>query len=313
MGRLILRRLLISIPLLLVVSGIVFVIQSLLPGDATSLVAGLEATEAERDAIRQRLGLDKSVVIQYLTWLKHAVTGDLGTSIANGQPVVDILNSRVTVSLSIIIGATIVATVLGTLLGVLSAWGPRWIGRLVDGLSVFGLAVPSFWIALVLVSIFAVALRLLPATGYVEPWKDPGVWLASIVLPIAALSTHGITSIAKQTREAMLDVGNRDFIRNLRANGIPERSIVLKHSLRNAGIPIVTIIGLLFVTSLTGAVVIEQIFGLPGLGRLAVTATSTLDIPVIQGVAVYFTLIVIAVNLLIDLAYGWINPKVRSS
>ncbi|MCB1280815.1 MAG: ABC transporter permease [Salinibacterium sp.] len=313
MGKLILRRVLISIPLLLIVSSIVFILQSLLPGDAATLVGGFEATPEQLEAIRRELGLNDPVWMQYLRWLGSAITGDLGSSYANGQPVVEILNTRVTVSLSIILGATILATILGVVLGMLSSWGPAWVGRFVDGLSIFGLAVPSFWIGLVLVSIFAVTLRVLPATGYVQPGDNLGGWFASILLPVIALSSHGITAIAKQTREAMLDVGNRDFIRNLRANGIPERSVVLRHSLRSAGIPIVTITGLLFVGSLTGAVVIEQIFGLPGLGSLAVTATSTLDIPVIQGVAVYFTLIVIAVNLITDLVYGWINPKVRTA
>jgi peptide/nickel transport system permease protein len=313
MLRMIGRRILVSVPLLLVVSVIVFWLQALIPGDAALQIGGLEATPAQTAQLRLRLGLDQPLWAQYWHWLDQAVHGSLGTSLINQQNVTGELNGRLPVTLSLVVGATLVATVIGVLLGIASSMGWPVIGRVVDVISIGGLAVPSFWLGLLLISLFSVQLGWLPSTGYVSFANSPSDWLESLVLPVAALGLAGVTVIAKQTREAMLDVLQRDFIRNLRANGIPERSIIFRHALRSAAIPVVTISGLVFVGALGGSVVIENVFGLPGLGSLAVTATSSKDIPIILGVAMYFTLLVIAVNLLTDIAYRLINAKVRHS
>jgi peptide/nickel transport system permease protein len=194
---------------------------------------------------------------------------------------------------------------------VLSSRGHPLVARLIDVLSIGGLAVPSFWLALILISVFSVKLGLLPATGYVTFGDSPSGWAQSLVLPVIALSMNGVTAIAKLTREAMLDVLSSEFIRNLRANGIPERSVVYRHALRSSAMRIITMSGLLFIGALGGSVVIEHVFGIPGLGSLAVSATTAKDIPLIQGVAIYFTLLVIGVNLLTDISYAWINPRMR--
>lgn len=313
MLRLITNRLLISLPLLLVVSAISFLVQSLLPGDMANVIGGLDATPEDLAAIREKLGLDQPVITQYLNWLANAVQGNLGVSLANGESVSAVLATRLPVTLSLVVGATILSLVLGVLLGILSSWGPKRVGNVIDVLSILGLAAPSFWIALILVSIFSVSLGILPPGGYVPITESIGDWATFMILPIIAVSLHGLTSIAKQTRESMLDVSSRDFIRNLRANGIPERSILLKHALRNAAIPVTTITGLLFIGALTGSITVEQVFSLPGLGTQAVSAALTQDIPLIQGTTLAFTLLVVVVNLLTDIVYGLINPKVRIS
>jgi peptide/nickel transport system permease protein len=313
MIRLIARRLLISIPLLLVVSMIVFVLQSLIPGDAARQLAGIYATPADIARVRNQLGLNLPVYEQYWRWLVKVFHGSLGESLLDKQPVIGILNQRLPVTLSLVIGATVVATIVGVILGVASSRGHAITARVTDVFSIVGLAIPSFWLGLLLITLFSVRLGLFPSIGYVSLQDSLSGWASSLALPVTALALSGITAIAKQTREAMLDTLGSDFIRNLRANGIPERRIVFKHALRSSAVRIVTISGLLFIGALGGSVVIEQVFGLPGLGSLAVISTTAKDIPVIQGIAVYFTLLVIAANLLIDITYGWINPKVRTS
>jgi peptide/nickel transport system permease protein len=210
-----------------------------------------------------------------------------------------------------VVGATVVSAVVGVAFGVAGALRPGAVDRVVDGVALLGLSVPSFFLGFVLVEWFAVSLRFFPASGYVSFDVSPAGWLESLVLPVVTLSAGGVAVIAKQTRDAMRDVLDRPFIRMLRATGIPRRSIIFKHALRSAAIPVVTIIGLVFVAVLGGSVVVESVFALPGLGSLAVQATTESDLPLIQGIAVYFTVIVIVVNLIVDLAYGFLDPRVR--
>jgi peptide/nickel transport system permease protein len=311
--RLVARRILVSIPLLFVVSVIVFVLQSLIPGDAADTIAGVNATAAQIVRVRAQLGLNRPLPVQYWHWLDGLGRGSLGHSLINNQSVTSLLNTRLWVTLSLVLGATIVASVVGVLLGVASSLGNNAVRRVLDVVSVVGMAIPSFWLALLLIALISVHLGWLPATGYVALGTSFTGWFRSLVLPVVALGMAGVTAIAKQTREAMLDVLQRDYIRNLRANGCPERSIIFKHAFRSAAMPVVTMSGLLFIGALGGSVIIEQVFGLPGLGAAAVTATFDKDIPVIQGVAVYFTLLVVGVNLVTDVVYGMLNPKVRTS
>lgn len=311
MIHLVLRRIAISIPVVIVVTLISFILLALIPGSAAETILGTNATPESIAALNKQLGLDRPIVIQYFTWLGGVLTGNLGTSLLNHQPVADALVGRLPVTLSLVLGATIVAAVLGIAIGTFTARRRGFWSRVIDILAVVGLALPSFWLALLLILFFAVTLHLLPATGYIPFTDDPAGWAISLVLPVASLAIGMTTNLAKQTRDSMLDVLAQPYIVGLRANGISERRIVFKHALRNAAIPVVTVIGLLFLGSLTGAIVAEQIFVLPGLGSAATAATQQRDIPMIQGVALYLTLIVVVVNIIIDLAYGWINPKVR--
>ena len=224
---------------------------------------------------------------------------------------VDLLNGRIGVTLSLMAGVLIVCVAAGLALDVLSALRGGWVGRFIDTLSLGGLIFPSFWVALVFIAVFAVWLKWLPATGYTPFRQAPGTWLLGLVLPVMSVAMQPITTVAKQTRDSMKDVLGRDFIRSLRASGLPERSVIGRHALRNAALPVVTVLGLVMVGAISGTVFVERVFVLPGLGSLAVTAALTNDIAVLQGATLYFTLLTIAINLLVDLSCGWLNPKVR--
>jgi peptide/nickel transport system permease protein len=283
-----------------------------LPGDAARSLLGANATADQLAAAREELGLDKPVLVQYWTWLTQALHGDLGSSLISRTPVTEELNSRIGASMSLIIGAVLVASLVGVALGVRGARKGA-VGKVVDTVSILGLAVPDFWLGLVLVVAFAVTLPLFPPTGYVPLTQNPVAWFESLVLPVITLAVPATAVIAKQTRDAMATALDRPFVRTLRAAGVSERSVIYRHALKNAAIPIVTVVGLMFVGALSGTVAVEYIFAIPGLGSMAVQATSAHDFPVIQGVVVYFTFIVIAVNLIVDLAYGYFNPRVRVS
>lgn len=310
MLRLVLRRLAWSAPLLLVASVVSFAFVALLPGDAARSLLGANATQAQVQAVRQQLGLNRPLWEQYWNWLRGAVHGDLGSSLFSHQPVTTLLDSRLEPSLSLIIGATLVATIVGMALGVRGARRGA-LGRVVDVVSVVGIAIPEFWLGLVLIVLFAVQWSLLPPTGYVPLLQDPAGWFTSLVLPVVTLAVPATAIIAKQTRDAVSTALDKTFVRSLRSAGVSDRSIVYRHALKNAAIPVLTVVGLVFVGALSGTVVVESIFAIPGLGSTAVQATGSHDLPVVQGVVVYFTLIVIAVNLLVDLAYGYFNPRVR--
>ena len=310
MLRLVLRRLAWSVPLLLVASVVSFVFVALLPGDAASALGGPNATPAQVSALRRELGLDQPIWQQYGHWLSAALHGDLGSSLLSRQPVTALLDQRLGASLSLIVGAVLVAGTVGVLLGVRSALRGR-VGKLVDATSVLGLAVPDFWLGLVLVLVFSVHLSWLPPTGYSPLTAGLSGWLSSLVLPVVTLAVPATAVIAKQTRDAVATALDKPYVKTLRAAGVGERSIIYRHALKNAAVPILTVVGLMFVGALSGTIVVESVFAIPGLGSTAVQATAASDLPVIQGTVVYFTLIVVAVNVLVDVGYGYFNPRVR--
>ncbi len=304
-----------SAVLLFAVTVLTFLLTALAPGDAAKAILSGQTTSytpQQYQQVRHDLGIDQPLPVQYWHWLYRLLHGSLGTDLFSGQPITQALNGRLGASLSIIVGTVVLSAVLGIGIGVFSAVRGGIAGKLVNSLSLFGLAAPNFWLALVLVVLLAVRAPLFPATGYASG-EGPLPWLRSLVLPVLALAVGGSAFIARQTRDAMADVLTRDFITALRAHGLPLRSIIFKHALRNAAIPVVTLLGLMFVSLLGGTVLIESVFTIPGLGQQAVAASSTHDLPMIEGVAFYFTVVVIAVNLLVDVSYGWLNPKVRSS
>lgn len=313
MLQLALRRLALSAPLVLVVTALTFVLDSLAPGDLARTILGADGTQEQYEALRRQLGLDRPLIEQYLDWLWRALHGDLGQSFFTKESVVSLVNGRVGVTVSIMLGVLIVCSAAGLALGVASALRGGWVGKAIDLFSLLGLIFPSFWVALVLISIFAVTLRWLPATGYTAFSDSPLGWAACLVLPVLAVALHSIANVAKQTRDLMADVLGRDFIRALRASGVSERSVVWKHALRNAALPVVTVLGLVMVGAISGTVFVERVFVLPGLGSLAVSAALDKDIALLQGVTLYFTLLTIVINLAIDISYGWLNPKVRLS
>jgi peptide/nickel transport system permease protein len=304
-----------SIVLLFGVSVLTFVLSALAPGDAAKAMLSGQTTSytpEQYQRVRHQLGIDQPLPVQYWHWLDRLLHGSLGTDLFSGQPITEALDSRLGASLSIIIGTVLLSAIAGVGIGVFSAVRGGPAGRLANALSLLGLATPNFWLSLVLIEVFAVQLPVLPPTGYVPLGEDPTGWLRSLVLPVITLSVGGSAFIARQTRDAMADTLARDFIITLRAHGLSRRSIIFKHALRNAAIPVVTLLGLMFVGLLGGTVLIETVFAIPGLGQQAVTASSTHNLPMIEGVAFYFTVVVIIVNLLVDLSYGWLNPKVRT-
>lgn len=306
-------RLLGSLVLLIVVPTVTFFVQAVVPTNIARSLLGVNATQSQVDALNKQLGLDQPLIVRYFQWLGGALHGDLGVSYNSSEPVQSLLAPRLGVSLSLIIGALIVFTVVGLLLGVLSATGNKVVGTVVDTVSTVGVAVPNFWLAVILIAVLAVQLNVLPATGYVDPSFSPSLWLASLVLPVIALAFSGITAVAKQTRDQMLIAIESPYTRTLRANGASELSLVYKHALRNAAGPVVTVLGIIFVGALSGTVIVENIFVLPGLGSQALQSTLQKDLPVIQGIAVYFTVIVVIVNVLIDVVTAILNPKVRAA
>jgi len=310
----ILRWLASSVALLFVVTALTFVLVSLAPGDAAKAILSSQSSSyspEQYQQMRHLLGIDRPLPVQYWHWLSGLLHGNLGVDLFSGQPVTQALGARIGPSLSIVLGTVVVSAVAGTLLGVLSARRGGFTGRLLDLVSLAGFAVPNFWLALLLVELFALRLAVLPPGGYVEPTASPAGWLRGIVLPVATLSAGAVALVAKQTRDAMADTLSTEYVTMLRARGLPTRSVVWRHALRNAAIPVVTTLGMLLVSLLSGAVVVESFFSIPGLGQLAASASGSHDLPVITGVAFAFTVVVVTANLLVDLSYRVLNPKVR--
>jgi peptide/nickel transport system permease protein len=286
---------------------------SLTPGDAVGQLLGTEGTSEAVERLRSQLGLDLPLYEQYWNWVSHAVQGDFGTSIISSESVSHVIGQRLPVTATLIIGSLLLIAVFGVGSGVFSAVRGGAAGRAVDQLSLVGFILPSFWLAAILVQLFAVNLHLFPAVGYVPFAESPSGWLESITLPILALALHGMATLARQTREAMLDVLASEHVRMAWANGIPARSIRLRYALKSAGTRIVTILGLQTVGLLGATVFVENVFALPGLGSLAVSSTVQGDLPMVLGVAVCFTVIVVVVNMIVDLLYTWLDPRVRTS
>jgi peptide/nickel transport system permease protein len=317
MAALIARRLATSAAVILTVSLLTFLLQSFAPGDVAQTILAQRNAFGSADPqalaqLRSQLGLDEPVLVQYWRWLSRAITGDLGVSPVSGLDVGAEIAARLPVTLSLACGATVLTGVVGVGLGVAGAVRGGRLGRLVDALSLLGSAVPVFWLALVLVTIFAVSLRLLPATGYTPLTESPADWARGLVLPVVTLAAPGIAVFAKHTRDAMLRALASRYVHLLRANGLPERSIIWRHALRNAAIPVVTVAGLTFTAMFAGTVFAEQVFAMPGLGGLATQAATQFDLPTTQGTIVVFTLVVVTAGLLTDLAYGRLDPKVRT-
>lgn len=311
--RVVTRRVLVAIPLLFIVSALSFVLLSLTPGDAAQQILGTSATPGQVVALRHQLGLDQSLPERYWHWLTKALSGDLGTSIFSGQSVAQAIVQRLAVSLSLIVAGLLLMFGIGIPVGIFSAVRGGRAALLVDLLALVCLSLPGFWVGAILIELFAVKIHLFPAVGYVSLADSPWGWLRSITLPVIALSIFGIATVAKNTREAMLDVLASEHVRMAWANGIPARSIVFVYALKNVGVRILTLVGVLTIGLLSGTVFIETVFALPGIGGYAVSGASQQDVPVVQGVVVCFVLIVVFVNLLVDIAYTWLDPRVRSS
>jgi peptide/nickel transport system permease protein len=307
------RRVLAVVPLLLIVTALVFSLTLLLPGDAAVALVGMEnATEEKLAAIREQLGLDRPLWVQYGRWLGRALRGDLGTSFRTGEPVAEALISRVPVTLGLALGSTVVGLVVGVPLAVLAALRR---GSAIDatarGIAALGVALPNFWLGSMLVLVFALDLRWLPATGYVDPLEDPWGSVLHMLLPTLTLGASAVAEVMRQLRSGLQDVLASDYVRTARAKGLGERIVVGKHALRNAFIPIVTIAALTINRIIGATVVVESIFAIPGVGRMNLESVLNRDFPTLQGAVLVMSVLVIAINLASDIAYGWVDPRIR--
>lgn len=309
----IVRRVLSGIVLILVITVLAFTLLYLGSGNIARNILGQNASEALVAEKAAELGLDRPLSIQFWDWATSAMIGDLGRSWFNGQLVTVQLTSRLSVTLSLVIGAILLTAIFSVFLGILAARR----GGLADGavqfLSILGFAIPGFLIALFLVVVFAINLGWFKATGYIPITTSFTGWVTSVTLPIVALAIGGVATISQQVRGSILDGLSRDYVRTLRSRGLSSNRVVYKHVLRNAGGPALALLAVQFVGMIGGAVIVEQIFALPGIGSLTVSATATGDIPVVMGIVIVTAVIAVTVNLVIDLAQAALNPKVRLS
>lgn len=307
------RRTGMGILLIFAISVVAFTLLYAGGGDIARRIVGQNATEEAVARRAAELGLDQPLPVQYWDWLTGALTGDLGRSWFAGQLVSVSVSGRLAVTLSLVIGATLLSAVVAVIIGILAARRGGWVDSAVQLLAIIGFAIPGFVIALYLVLLFAIELGWFRATGYVPLGASLSGWTASVTLPIIALSVSAVAAVAQQVRGAVLDALSRDYVRTLRSRGLSERRVVYKHVLRNASGPALAILAVQFIGLLGGAVVVEQVFAIPGLGQLTVQATTQGDMPVVMGVVLATAVIVVLVNLLIDLAHAALNPRIRLS
>ncbi|MHA6523275.1 ABC transporter permease [Tessaracoccus sp. G1721] len=307
----ILRRIASGVAVLLVVSVLTFTMLYTSSGNIARNILGDQATEEAIAAKEAQLGLDQPLITRLLAWLGDAAQGEFGKSWFTNEPVFQAIGSRLPVTLAMIGVSIVLIALVATALGMLAATRRGWADRFVQLGAVVGNAVPGFIIGVLLVWIFAIQLGWLPAISQIAPGVGPAVWIASLTLPVIALVINGVASAAQQIRSAFIKQLEMDYVRTLRSRGISEREILFKHVLRSAAPAGLTVLSLQFISLLGGVVIIESIFAIPGLGRLAVTATTMSDLPLVMGVVVYSVVIVILVNLVVDILNGWLNPKVR--
>jgi peptide/nickel transport system permease protein len=306
------RRLLQSIPLLLIVSLIAFGLIKLVPGDPASVMGGPSATAAEIEAIRRNLGLDRPWWAQIGSFYWNLAHGDLGRSLLLGQPVTEAIVERLPATLSLALYSLALTIVFGLAAGVIAALRHNsWIDQAAMTLALIGVSLPNFWLGLVLILLFSVHLGWLPTGGYVELSTSAWGWLRTATLPAVSLAMLQIGLLARITRSAMLEVLRQDYIRTARAKGLSEWTVVLKHAMANVSIPVVTVLGLIMSVLLSGSVIVETVFSVPGMGALLGNAILRRDYPMIQGGLLFVAAALMLINLLVDLTYAWFDPRIR--
>lgn len=309
----ILRRLLQMLPVLLAASFAIFAMIYAVPGGPVAVIVGENAGPEEIAAAIQRYGLDRPMVVQYLDWLGRALTGDFGLSLHSRQPVLQLIGERLPATLQLALAAIVVALAIGIPVAIASAVRPNsWLDRLFSGWSALALGVPTFWLGILLILLFAVELRWLPsASRHVPLWESPADALRSLALPAITLGTYVSGILARFLRASLIGEARADYVRTARAKGVPESRIVGLHIMRNALLPFVTIVGLMMANFIGGAVVTEAVFTYPGLGRLLIQAISTRDYPLIQGCILVILIAYMLINLTVDVLYAWIDPRIE--
>jgi len=312
MGTYLIKKIFILLVTLLLVSAVIFAVLMVIPSDPAQIVLGIHATPETLQALRHKMGLDQPVIVQYVTYIKNLITGDLGRSITYDVSISSLIFSRLQVTVPLAILSMSFAMLLSIPIGIYSALHRNRMGDY--GVMVFsqiGLAVPAFWAGILLILLFAVTLHWLPAGGFQNWLTDPARALMSLLLPALSLGFVRAAVLTRMTRSSMLEVLGEDYIRTARSKGLSKRRVVYKHAFRNAIIPVITIIGLQAGDLLAGAIIVENVFHLPGVGRLVFEAIGQRDLPVIQGVVLFIAALIVVINFLIDVAYRYLDPRIR--
>ncbi|HLU03830.1 MAG TPA: ABC transporter permease [Advenella sp.] len=306
------RRLLATLPVIVMVAIVIFAILRLTPGDPAAIIAGDDATAAQLEQIRQTMGLDQPIYTQFVVWAGRLLHGDLGVSLLSGTPVLQMIAGRMGPTLALALSTIVLTVIIAIPLGVIAAWRQgKLLDRLIMSLSVLGFSIPTFVVGYLLIYFFAIQLGWLPVQGYKPLSAGLLPFAQRLVLPTLALSAIYVALIARITRSSIIEVMGEDYIRTARAKGLKEKSVLMRHALRNAAVPIVTVIGIGVASLISGVVVTESVFNLPGLGRLVVEAVLARDYPVIQGLILLFSIVYILINLIVDLLYTVFDPRIR--
>jgi peptide/nickel transport system permease protein len=312
MLRYIVRRVLMALPTLILASMAIFLILHLIPGDPAAIIAGGDATPAQVAAVRKDLGLDKPLVVQYGIWSGHVLRGNFGNSLIGKYPVWDQIKHAYPATLELTIAALILALLVAVPLGILAALHPRsWLDRAISAFNAFAIGIPNFLLGILLILIFALNFLHLPVGGRVPLTEDVGAGLKALILPAVTLSVGIAAVLTRFIRSALLEVLTEDYIRTARAKGLPGAAVIRRHALRNALIPVITVLGIQVGRLLGGAVIVEAVFAWPGMGRLAVQAILTRDYTIVQAALLLLVTAFIVVNLIVDIAYGFLDPRVR--
>lgn len=308
------RRILSTLPVLVIVALLTFVMLELTPGDPAAVVAGADATPEAIEAARESLGLNDPLHERFLDYIGSVAAGDLGTSYTSGQPVLGTIIERLGVSLSLTLGALLIGLIIAVPAGVFAAVrSGSWMDRFTIFNTSLGTSSPEFFVGLILILVFSLSFGWFPATGYVPFGEDPVGWLVCLILPSLTLGVGVAAELTRHIRASMRDVLERDYVQTARAKGLSTLSVIGKHGLKNAALPVVTVLGLQVRRLLGGTVVVEQIFAMNGIGTLAIRAVFLRDLPTLLGVALVTAVIVLLVNLVVDLSYGYLDPKVRAA
>lgn len=312
MQKYVVQRLVELVPVLFFLSIVVFAVVRLIPGDPASIRLGTDSRPEALAEIRAEMGLDKPLPVQYGVWLRDVTRGDLGKSWVSKQSVLGLIRLKLPATVMLTVAALTIALLIAIPAGIVAGAQPHsWLGMAVSTTSLLGLAIPSFWLGLMLQLLFAVRLGWLPPSGYVEPSTDPATALKHLILPSVTLGVALAAPLSRFMRSGMLDVLGSDYIRTARAKGLTERAVIVRHAIRNALLVVVTVLGLQFGALLGGAIVIERVFNWPGIGLLALTAINQRDYGIIQGVVLLAAVVLVTVNLLVDLLYAAIDPRIR--
>jgi peptide/nickel transport system permease protein len=307
-----LRRIASAVPILAIVSLMTFSLMHFIPGDPAAAIAGLSATPQQILQLRHDLGLDEPFIVQLADWYGGLLHGNLGRSLLMGQPVSDVMLFRLPVTIALSAYALVLTLVFGLVAGIFAALRQNtWVDTLAMVFAMFGISLPNFWLGLLMIIFFAVWLGWLPTGGYIAFTDDPIGWLRTSTMPAISLGLLQVGLLARITRSSMLEVLRQDYIRTARAKGLPRRLVVVKHALANALIPITTVVGIIISLSISGAVVTETLFSIPGVGQLLTQAVLNRDYPLVQGGLLLVTALLVLVNVLVDVSYALLDPRVR--